>query len=798
VIQILGLRTFKDENGKEIRYDAFYDKQARKPQYEAKDIYDLFHNMQERVKQVPAKQHWNLFYTIATCTNEKRQFLRQDALPIDIDGIEAGTEDQIVECVLTELKLPRDKVGIVYTGNGVHIIIGLKTPITEASYFNKYRPYYKALCGRINGALFDAGIKGNADPVVFSEGRLLRIGFTRNLKPDKGEKESRLVEGNLQPLDVDLFSLADLPSLDEGDHISPVAYARLPEPDTEAVLSGCSFIQHCKDTEEKLPEPMWYAMLSIVGRLKDGLKLAAEYSIPKGKKHDKYTHLGYHPNVERKVQHATEAAGPRTCSNISGMYEGCKSCPHFGKITSPIQITSPETIRSKSNGFYDVVFDKDGMPKNGKPNYDDLVKWFAKQHQYITLEESKVLMVWTGTHWKEMHQSHIHNFAEKNFNPTPSNTMCLEFESKLKRTNLRDQEFINVQGFLNFKNGVLNLDTGAMSVHDKAFGFTYIIPYDYTPTKPPRIFEKFLEDVSCGDEKLADLIAEYMGYCISGTDPSLVQKCAILYGDGANGKSVLLSLLRELVGRENSSAVSMPNMSKENHRYAMMNKLFNASDEAPTNSFLDSSVFKSIVSGDIIEVRRLYMEPMMWKCTSKLIFNCNDLPHMGDYSHGMSRRLLIIPFNATFSREAGNLDPHMLSKLLSEKSDILKYCLDKFMVVKNRDYNFTEAESVKEELEDYKFTSDHVERFVQTMCRYKHESPALPVSLVYTLFVSWCEDSNIKPMVYSSFVNRFGKALTKRLVHVEKTRPRGDNKRVIAYKNLIIDAVTTDQLGANV
>lgn len=752
--------------------------------------------MQHYVDQIPANERWNVFYTAANCTEEKRKMDYQEVLPLDIDGIEAGTEPEIVDAVCDELGLDKTKVGIVYTGNGVHILIGLAQRF-DAATLVRNKPHYKALCGRINQALFHAGLAGKADPVVFSEARILRLGFTENRKPDKGIKQSILVSGNLVPLDIDLLALAEVQELHEGDQIDRRAVMRLPPPDTEAVMSGCGFIKHCRDTDEKVPEPMWYAMLSITGRLENGLELSKACSIPKGHKHDKYLGQPYNPNTEWKVQHALEAAGPRTCENISNMWEGCKSCPHFGKITSPIQIIGPNTIRSQENGFYNITITKDGEIKLGRPNYDDLVKFFAKQHTYVCIAETRQVLVWNGTHWNEMNQAYIHNFAEMNFSPTPSNTMCLEFESKLRRTNLKDQSFTYVEGFLNMKNGVLNLESGKLEPHDPKFGFTYTIPYDYAPTGSHKVFDKFIDDVTCGDKQLADLLVEYMGYCLSGIDPALVQKCAILYGDGSNGKSVLLSLLRELVGRENCSAVSMASMGKETSRFAMVNKMFNATDEAPSAAFIDSAPFKQITAGDILEVRRLYHDPIEWKCTTKLIFNCNDLPYMSDFSYGMIRRLIVIPFKAIFTQEAGNLDPNILNKLLQEKSDIFKYCLDKFTEVKKRNFNFTKSDAATEELEDYKYVSDHIDRFVHNTCDVDTSVTAqtLDIDLIYNAFVAWCDDNNVKPMVYGSFANRFGKKILLRFPNkIEKTRPRGKGGRTTAYKNLVIK---TNMVSAN-
>ena len=780
MIQILGLRPFTTATGAVKLTDAFHEKG-----WGAVDIAELFRDMEKYVALIPEEQRWNMFYTVANCTDQKRHFLRQEVLPIDIDGIVRGTEPQIVDAVCEELELPKDKIGIVYSGNGVHLLIGLRTAITDPSYLRNNKPYYRALCGRINTALFAKGLKGQADPVVFSEARLLRLPFTENRKEGKTSTQCQLINRTIVPLDMDLFALADLPQVGEGDHIHPRAMLRMPKPDREAVEAGCGFLQHCRANQATLSEPEWYAMLSIVGRFDQGEKLVHDYS--KG-------HPQYDERVtDEKLKHALEAAGPRTCNNISNMYAGCASCPHRGKITSPIQIVGENTIRTLESGFYNVVLDQNGTPKQGKPNYDDLVKYFYQKHEYVSVRVTEQVMVWNGQYWKDFPKQDIHSFAERHFNPTPTNSMCGEFEAKLKRTNLVDLEWTHVPNKLNFKNGVLDLDTGILEPHNSEYGFTYIIPYDYEPKGDCPTFKKFLKDVSCEDDDLADLIAEYVGYCISGEDPSLVQKCAILHGDGSNGKSVLLHLMRNLVGNHNCSAVSIDSLKRENYRYHLMNKMFNATDEAPSHSFVESSTFKQMTAGDEIEVRKLYGEPIMWKCTAKLVFACNELPFSADFTHGMFRRLIIIPFRQTFSREKGNLDPMILNKLLEERSDIFKYCLEKYFACRARSFEFTKARASIEELDDYISYSDHVDRFIQDTCRFDSSGPTIPINAAYNLFVIWCKDNHIhRPISFASFTRRFGKKMETHFPDVEKARPRQENgKRTVAYKNLMINTMQT-------
>lgn len=783
MIQILGLREFVDKETGEVKlYDSHF-----KNNWRAESVPELFRNIETYLKEIPEEIRYNLFYTLAEChADKKREFSRQNILPIDIDGIAKGEELKVVDCVLHELKLPKDKVGVVFSGNGVHILIQLNDYFTDVSFFKTYKVYYKALCGRINQALYNSGIAGSADTTAFSKGKIFRLPGTKNLKPNKPETRCTLVNGDIEPLNVDLITLAELPRLGEGDHIHPNAFKRFPTPDTKAVQEKCPFLVHCKENQDKVSEPQWYAMMSIVGRLEDGHKLVHEYS-------ENYSFYSA-DQTDFKSEHALEAAGPRTCENIDTLWDGCKSCPNFCNITSPIQLVGDDFIRTKDTGFYDVKI-KNGVAVKDKPNYDDLAKFFGQVQPFFTEFESESTYIYNGKYWEEIPRLMLYGFAEANFNPSPTKGMCQEFEAKIKRMNTKVASFTNMAGMLNFENGVLDLETFELHPHSQEYGFTYVIPYDYKEdTECPR-FDKFMEEVTENDDITAKLLLEYMGFCISGTDPKLVQMCAILYGGGGNGKSVLLEVLRSLIGPQNCSAVGMKSITKDTGRFPMMYKMVNISDETPTSGFLESSDFKALVSGDTVEVRRLYHNPVMWRCTTKLLFACNELPFTADFSQGLFRRLLIIPFNARFSHEKGNLDPFIVDKLLAERAGILNKILNAFKDLKNREFKFIIPQKIDEAKEDYEYMGDSVLQFVNEEC-YVKEDNFVTMRNIYKLYVIWCQEVNIKPVTYNSFARSFKTRLYKEHTGIYDTRKtlhtNGTKERV--FRNLGIGNVPSQEL----
>lgn len=110
-------------------------------------------------------------------------------------------------------------------------------------------------------------------------------------------------------------------------------------PEIAPILTGCGFLQQVDSQPRTVTEPDWYAALSIVGRCRDGERLAHQMSAG-------------HPNysgaeTKAKLEHALKDAGPATCAHIAEKLQcgACQRCPFLGTIASPISLGyQPENI----------------------------------------------------------------------------------------------------------------------------------------------------------------------------------------------------------------------------------------------------------------------------------------------------------------------------------------------------------------------------------------------------------------------------------------------------------------------
>ena len=755
LIQILGLRKFvpKDsKDGKEKTYDAFHEKYWR-----AKSVPDLFKNIDKVLEKIPEKDRWNLFYTLAHCKEGKREFESLGVIAFDLDGCETKRQDEYIQTVLSVLNVPSDSVAVVSSGHGFHFIVDTKKPLCASKEdFKILKPHYKSVCVQINKALHEAGLPGSTDTTIFEPRRLLRLPKTINRKPGKPEVTAQLVQGKMKPVDFDLKALSGLPDVGEKDQLNTKVLAKFPRCDSQAIMDGCEFIKNFRDNPNSMSEGQWYAALSITGRMndesdKDGYEWSHELS--KGYK-------GYDPDeTDEKLEQALDASGPRTCENINGLWDGCKSCAFKGKVSSPILIRGANSIPTEHTGFHNQPFTGKGKPT---PNYQDLRTYFDRHHPYKGLAGSGMVHIWQEGYYKYYERLCLEEFAQNHFDPPAKSNMTKEFSSLITRTNLMPVDWWSetTRRRINFKNGYLDIRSMNFMPHDAGLGFRYALPYEYLPTATAPTFIKMLDMITEGNKAKKDVLLEYMGYCLSNDD-CWTQKAMLLVGDGANGKSTLLNTLGELAGDGNHVNFSMKLLNdSEYNRQALDGKLFNVSDETPTKAMAENSLFKSLVTGDKIQVRSPYKDPYFIKNSAKLIFSANELPGSTDTSYGFWRRLIVVPLNATFTKESEGYDPHINLKLSKELPGIFNMVMEGYKrLVKNQ--KFTDCKEVSEALKDYQLENDSVLRYfnesitVHTNGGFgEHFSP---VKDLYLNYKNQTESEGVRPVT----MQKFSKTLAK-------------------------------------
>ena len=690
-VQILGLRDFTDKLGKVRKTERFFEKNWR-----ADSVAQIFEDPNSILKDIPESYHENLFFTVADCHEERgRKLKRQEILPFDIDDIDVSKQQETAQVCLASLGVNWDEVGVLFSGNGLQMFLGLKKAIENPKEFELLKPAYIGLCRKMQKALKERGLPGRVDVSVFSPGRLMRLPMTLNRKPGKEPRRAEILNHIIEPdlielkfVDVDKGPPQDIP-------FDKNSLKKFPKPNTEAVLSSCSFLKHCKEKPKEVSEPEWYAMLSVLARLKNGKDLCHEYS--KG-------HRGYSVDeTNKKLEQSLKNSGPRTCEKINELWGNCKSCKYKGKVKSPVNIKTTNHVDSEPAGFW-------FLGDNGKPTFDmeGFIKHYNQTVTYRAIRGTKLMWQFDNKKWLPLYEQDLKNYVMHKPSKCPSMNIRNDFADRIRNDNLEDQEWLTKveEGFINFSNGILDINKGELLDHSPEFSFKSVIPVDYHPDSVCPKWLAFLEDVTEGDHDAIKCLQEYFGYTISGCYP-YAQKALILYGIGSNGKSIITKTLEAVCGSENVDAVSVKDLNTSpTARYSMIGKLLNTSSEAGVDAFQSSEEFKKIVDGDRVMVKALYSQEFPTALTCKLIIATNKPPTTRDKSLGTMRRFMPIHLSKVIKEE--DQDLMLLDKLKKEIPGIINWSVRGYERLLSNGRKFTISAKQRAFAEDIQKQNDSV------------------------------------------------------------------------------------------
>lgn len=219
-----------------------------------------------------------------------------------------------------------------------------------------------------------------------------------------------------------------------------------------------------------------------------------------------------------------------------------------------------------------------------------------------------------------------------------------------------------LQGKINFKNGIYDIETRRLQNHSSDLKTALQINASYDPEATCPEFETFLNNAVNPEDKA--IVQELIGYLL--TTETKAEKAFILYGPGRTGKSTLLKLIESILGDEYVSNLSIQDLSKRFSLGRMYGKLLNTFADLPSKPLDDTGVFKALVSGDRLQAENKFKDPFEFRNKARLLFSCNELPqNYVDRTDGFFRRLQLIPFLNQIPEN--QIDPHLYEKLNAER-----------------------------------------------------------------------------------------------------------------------------------
>lgn len=319
---------------------------------------------------------------------------------------------------------------------------------------------------------------------------------------------------------------------------------------------------------------------------------------------------------------------------------------------------------------------------------------------------------------------------------------------------VRLSQFDADPNLLGVRNGVVNLKERDLIEIKPDTYVSLRCNVSYDPLARCCVFEQFLVDIQ-PEAEIRRLLQQLAGVFLSGD--SNLQKLIFFYGHGSNGKTTLIELFAWLLGEYvKRIATEMLMVQQRNSQgpspdiVALKGRRMVYCNEVEEGRHLAEGRVKELTGGDTLSGRIPYAkEDITFRPSHKLVMIGNHQPEIHDMSHGMWRRILLIPFEQTIAPE--KKDDNLLEKLKAEGPGILNWMLHGY-----HDYlkhGLVIPQSIQSATDAYKSEQDVIGEWVEEHCNVNGSQSTNKYDL-YKAYQIWARRRGQYPLAQTRFTRK--------------------------------------------
>lgn len=302
---------------------------------------------------------------------------------------------------------------------------------------------------------------------------------------------------------------------------------------------------------------------------------------------------------------------------------------------------------------------------------------------------------------------------------------------------------------------VVDLRTGKVRDRVTSDYVTRVSKVRYNPNAKSKALDKFLKDITLGDNEIRDLLQYILGGCLTGKNE--FRKIFILIGNGSNGKSTLMLLMSKILGdfyteagREVFIKGGMISPGAPNPFVADLDRRRMAVySEVADDDKINDTIIKRFTGNDHILARHLYGHPFSFLPQFKPFILANHEP-IAPPGTALWDRMIMIPFNARFVNkkieecEANEKprDPKLMDRI-TKNEKVLSALLNWLIEGAKRTYveEMIIPDTVRLRTEDYKKSQDIFTDYVQSGRIEWDASEDTKAADLYRDFIKWYNSS---------------------------------------------------------
>jgi putative DNA primase/helicase len=431
--------------------------------------------------------------------------------------------------------------------------------------------------------------------------------------------------------------------------------------------------------------------------------------------------------------------------------------------------------------------DKHKIPKvnDGRIEADEMAAYVMSYLDFITIRESKdndvlvyspTLGIYTPDGDKAIAMRSESFLLSMGLGSTVTNHYIKEtIGHVVRQTFISKSELDANMDIIVCRNGVIKLSTGELLPFDKKYKATIAIPVAYDTNAVCPQIDKFISEVVEAAD--IDILYEMPAWCLIRN--SEIQRLVLLLGNGQDGKSKYIGLLKSFLGARNCSSYTLQQLT--NNQFAasgLDGKLANLVADLPSKALYDIGILKTMTGGDNLQVEKKFGHSFEMFNRAKLICVANQPPEIPEDTRAFWRRLIIVEFPFMF--EGDKRDPYILDKITTpqELSGLLNKAISLIPKLKAKS-DLTYNKTIDDTREKYNLRSDPARSFIEECIQADEWPTIIKKEVVYQHFVNYCKKNGLAPV---------GKKKLGRIIKSEKYSEDRDCWRGMSLKVINSDS----------
>lgn len=406
---------------------------------------------------------------------------------------------------------------------------------------------------------------------------------------------------------------------------------------------------------------------------------------------------------------------------------------------SHLQEEKDSEVSEKSN----VSKESSRLEKKGLPSPYECGERLKEKIHFISYNES--LYYYNDICYDSLSVDEIIKLYRKKIDNTMAHERNLNVFSHVVKTLCTDSS-ITVKKFdankriVVFRNGIYDVVKEKLRPHTyKEITFSYI-DADYVENMKCKYFDKFIDDVTEGDEKLKERFWMFIGYVLMQT---VEAKVFFVMGEAPDsGKSLLGKFIESLYPERYVSNVALTNFNR-NFSYApIAHSAINISLDLPASRLNVSAVstVKMLTGGDTFNIEEKYMSPYRYENRAKLIFASNFPISLVENDEAFWNRLIYLPFNKSIPKS--EQDRELAKKFQEEKNAIVSKAVQYAKKLIEEDFCFPTTKEIEYKMQVWQGRScATIENFLEDCCEYVDEKQGELIANLYLAYENYCDST---------------------------------------------------------